>query len=126
MRRLIVVCLVVLVSGALAAPSVLAGSGYPDTAYVEHDLDNVSRSTGRWLADLTRPEWHEAMRSATAQAYLASLGIQLSDIGNGRLHTGLGQWIPGGSVGDPETYNGIPSRRVQFLARTGAKLSGHI
>ncbi|MBV8981191.1 MAG: hypothetical protein JO086_09850 [Acidimicrobiia bacterium] len=125
-RRLLIASVVALVLGALAAPAVLAASDYSDPAYAQHDLDNVSRSTGRHLADLTRPEWHEAMAQATAQSYLAALGIQLADLGNGRIHTGLGEWVPGGSVGDPEVYNAIPSRRVEFLARTGAKLSGHI
>jgi hypothetical protein len=125
-RRLLIACVLALVVGALAAPRVLAGNDYSDPAYAQHDLDNVTRSTGRWLADLTRPEWHQAMQSATAQSYLAALGIQLADLQNGRIHTGLGQWIPGGSVGDPDVYNAIPSRRVEFLARTGAKLSGHV
>lgn len=125
-RRLLVVLLAALVLGAVAIPAALAGNDYSDQAYAEHDADNFTRSTGRHLADLTRPEWHVAAGQATAQSYLAALGIQLSDIGNGRIHTGLGQWIPGGSVGDPEVYNAMPSRRVQFLARTGAKLSGHV
>src|SRR5439155_23577472 len=107
-------------------PSVLAGNDYSDQAYAQHDLDSLTRSSGRHLADLTRPEWHEASGEALAQSYLAALGIQLADINNGRVHTGLGQWIPGGSVGDPEAYNAMPSRRVEFLARTGAKLSGHV
>jgi len=125
-RRLLGVLLAALVLGGIAVPAALAGNDYSDQAYAEHDADNVTRSTGRHLADLTRPEWHIAAGQATAQSYLAALGIQLSDIGNGRIHTGLGQWIPGGSVGDPEVYNKVPSRRVQFLARTGAKLSGHV
>ena len=125
-RRLLVALLAALVLGGIALPAALAGNDYSDPAYAEHDVDNITRSTGRHLADLSRPEWHQASADATAQSYLAALGIQLSDIGNGRLHTGLGQWIPGGSVGDPEAYNAMPSRRVQFLARTGAKLSGHV
>jgi hypothetical protein len=125
-RRVLIACVLALVVGALAAPKVLAGNDYSDPAYAQHDLDNISRSSGRHLADLTRPEWHEAMQSATAQSYLAALGIQLADIPNGRIHTGLGEWVPGGSVGDPEVYNAMPSRRVEFLARTGAKLSGHV
>jgi hypothetical protein len=125
-RRLLIASVVALVVGALAAPAVLAGNDYSDPAYAQHDLDNVSRSSGRHLADLTRPEWHEAMQSATAQSYLAALGVQLADLPNGRIHTGLGEWIPGGSVGDPEVYNAMPSRHVEFLARTGAKLSGHV
>jgi hypothetical protein len=125
-RRLLIASVVALVLGALAAPAVLAGNDYSDPAYAQHDLDNISRSTGRHTSDLTRPEWHQAMQDATAQSYLAALGIQLADISNGRIHTGLGQWIPGGSVGDPEVYNAMPSRRVEFLARTGAKLSGHV
>ncbi|MDQ1375092.1 MAG: hypothetical protein QOJ09_2430 [Actinomycetota bacterium] len=125
-RRVLLACAVALVVGAMAAPAVLAGNDYSDQAYAEHDRDNVTRSAGRHMADLTRPEWHDATRTATAESYLSALGLQLADIPNGRLHTGLGQWIPGGSVGDPETWNSLPYRRVQFLSRTGAKLSGHI
>ena len=125
-RRLLIACVVALVVGLVAAPRVLAGSDYSDQAYAQHDLDNMSRSSERHLADLTRPEWHMAAGEATAQSYLAALGIQLADVNNGRIHTGLGQWVPGGSVGDPEVYNAMPSQRVEFLARTGAKLSGHV
>src|SRR3954447_13601211 len=109
-RRLLIASVVALVLGALAAPAVLAGNDYSDSAYAEHDLDNISRSTGRHTADETRPEWHDATRTATAESYLSALGLQLADIPNGRLHTGLGQWIPGGSVGDPETWNSMPYR----------------
>ena len=66
-RRLLIASVVALVVGALAAPAVLAGNDYSDPAYAQHDLDNVTRSTGRHLADLTRPEWHEAMQEATAK-----------------------------------------------------------
>src|SRR5256714_13408086 len=121
--RLLVAVVVALVLGALVAPRVLAGTDSSDPAYAQHDLDNISRSSGRHLADLTRPEWHVAMQEATAQSYLAALGIQLADLNNGRIHTGLGQWIPGGSVGDPEAYNAMPSRRGGVLARAGAQLA---
>lgn len=112
--------------GALAAPGVLAANDDSDQAYAEHDRDNMSRSAGRHMADMTRPEWHEAAQTATAESYLRALGLQLSELPNGRIKTGLGQWIPGGAVGDPEVWNAIPSRRVQFLTRTGAKLMGHV
>src|SRR5437764_14188350 len=113
--RLLVAVVVALVLGALVAPRVLAGNDYSDPAYAQHDLDNISRSSGRHLADLTRPEWHQAMQAATAQSYLAALGIQLADIPNDRIHPGVGAWVPGGSVGDPEAHNAIPPRRVEFL-----------
>ena len=71
--RLLVAVVVALVLGALVAPRVLAGNDYSDPAYAQHDLDNISRSSGRHLADLTRPEWHVAMQEATAQSYLAAL-----------------------------------------------------
>src|SRR2546423_8107202 len=124
--RLLVAVVVALVLGALVAPRVLAGTDSSDPAYAQHDLDNISRSSGRHLADLTRPEWHVAMQEATAQSYLAALGVQLADLNNGRIHTGLGQWIPGGSVGDPEAYNTMPSRRVGVFGRTRAQPSGHV
>jgi len=125
-RRLLIVLLVAAGLGAATLPAAIAAGDYSDSAYAQHDLDNITRSAGRHRDDMVSPRWHQAMQQATAESYLAALGIQLSDLGNGRIHTGLGQWIPGGSVGDPLTYNGIPSRRVQFLSRTGARLSGHI
>jgi hypothetical protein len=126
MRRVLLACLVALVAGSLLAPAVLAGNDYSDQAYAEHDVDNMSRSAGRHMADLTRPEWHDATRTATAESYLRALGLQFAELPNGRIKTGLGQWIPGGAVGDPEVWNALPSRRVQFLTRTGAKLMGHV
>ena len=125
MRRLLRACVVAGLLAAVAAPHVLADD-YSDQAYAEHDLDNMSRSSGRHMADLTRPEWHDAARTATAESYLRALGLQFAELPNGRIKPGLGQWIPGGPVGDPEVWNALPSRRVQFLTRTGAKLMGHV
>jgi hypothetical protein len=125
-RRVLLAALTALVLCGLVAPAVLAGNDYSDQAYAEHDLDNVTRSAGRHMADLTRPEWHQASQTATAESYLRALGLQFSELGNGRIKTGVGQWVPGGPVGDPEVWNAIPSRRVQFLTRTGAKLMGHV
>ena len=125
MRRVLFGLIAALVAGALVVPAVRADD-YNDPAYAEHDLDNMSRSAGRHMADLTRPEWHEATRTATAESYLRALGLQFAELPNGRVKTGLGQWIPGGAVGDPEAWNALPSRRVQFLTRTGAKLTGHV
>ena len=126
MRRILLGLLVALLLGGLAAPAVIAGNDYSDQAYADHDFDNTSRSSGRHMADLTRPEWHDATRTATAESYLRALGLQFAELPNGRVKTGLGQWIPGGAVGDPEVWNAMPSRRVQFLTRTGAKLTGHV
>ncbi len=126
MRRLLLGFLAALVLGGLATPAVLAGTDYSDQAYAEHDFDNVTRSSARHMADLTRPEWHDATRTATAESYLRALGLQFAELPNGQVKTGLGQWIPGGAVGDPEAWNALPSRRVQFLTRTGAKLTGHV
>jgi hypothetical protein len=126
MRRFTIAVFLAALMAVAAIPLARAADDYSDQAYAEHDLDNITRSAGRHMADITRPEWHEATRAATAESYLAALGLQLADLGNGRIHTGLGQWIPGGSVGDPETWNSLPYRRVQFLSRTGAKLSGHV
>jgi hypothetical protein len=125
MRRFLLACLGAALIGGVVVPGVLADD-YSNQAYAEHDADNMSRSAGRHLADLTRPEWHEATRTATAESYLRALGLQFAELPNGRVKTGLGQWIPGGAVGDPEAWNAMPSRRVQFLTRTGAKLVGHI
>ena len=126
MRRVLLALLTALVVGGLAAPAVLAGNDWSDQAYAEHDADNMARTSGRHMADLTRPEWHDATRTATAESYLRALGLQFAELPNGRVKTGLGQWIPGGAVGDPEVWNALPSRRVQFLTRTGAKLTGHV
>src|SRR4051812_4178689 len=100
MRRLLIVLGLATVLGAVTLPAALAAGDYSDSAYAQHDLDNIPRSAGRHRDDMLSPRWHQAMSQATAESYLAALGIQLSDIGNARIHGGLGQWIPGGSVGD--------------------------
>lgn len=109
---------------ALAAP-VAAQEDYSDPEYREHDQENTFRSRSQARAQLTSPSYLEAFGVVSAQAALERLGRQLNDVRFGRVYGGVG-WVPNFATGDPEAYHDVPRRRVQFLARTGAKLSGNL
>ena len=119
-------------AGLVAASLVLLGgparaaSDYSDSAYRDHDLDNVSRSTARQTGEFTSPEYGSAFAFTAAESWLQAQGNQVGDARSGRVHGGLGQLLPGGAVGDPQHYYDLTPIRVQFLSRTGAKLSGRI
>ncbi len=101
---------------------------YADPAYLQHDVDNVSRSTasGRQLAYLTDPAYGPAFAPAAAESFLTNLGRQVADAPQGRAYLTLGQLLPGGSVGDPRAYHELTPTTVGFLSRTGAKLVGRL
>lgn len=129
MRRLrLVVLSAAVVVGLVAAPSAWAADDYGDPAYLQHDLDNVSRSTatGRQLEYLTDPTYPGAFAPAAAESFLANLGRQVADVPRGRLYATLGQLLPGGAVGDPTASNYLTPTTVGFLSRTGAKLVGRL
>ena len=130
MRRTVRATTVAVVALLLAAPSAHAGepttSDYSDPAYAEYDADNASRSSARQSGQTTDLDYGMAFFDAGWQTWLAAQGNQVADLRDGRLHTGLGQVLPGGAVGDPQAYGTVPTRRIQFLSRTGAKLSGRI
>jgi hypothetical protein len=125
-RPLLVAALALL---SLAAVVPLAqASGYDDPAYLQHDLDNLSRSTasGRQLAYLTDPAYDAAFAPAAAESFLTNLGRQVADLPQGRVYATLGQLLPGGAVGDPTAYHEQTPTTVAFLSRTGAKLVGRV
>src|SRR3546814_6132322 len=94
----------VLVLVALAAP--LPGAradDYSDPAYLQHDIDNVSRAlaSGRQVASLLDPEHAAAFAPAAAETFLTNLGRQVADAPRGRVYATHGQLLPGGAIGDP-------------------------
>ncbi len=118
---------VVLTAGAGAAR---AGNTYSDQDYARHDIDNVGRSSveGRQHAYVTDPAYNQAFTPAAADSFLKNLGRQVADADESRVYGGLGQLLPGGAVGDPTHYYDADVKviPVDFVARTGAKLSGRI
>src|SRR3546814_8295378 len=89
----------VLVLVALAAP--LPGAradDYSDPAYLQHDIDNVSRAlaSGRQVASLLDPEYAAAFAPAAAETFLTNLGRPVADAPRGRVYATLGQLLPGG------------------------------
>lgn len=99
---------------------------YSDDAYREHDMENMARSSARQRGMAMSPEYIQAFMKTGGHAWWDATGNQLADLNAGRVHAGLGQVLPGGAVGDPEAYDEMTPRRIQFLSRTGAKLSGRI
>ena len=103
---------------------------YEDQAYARHDVDNVSRSTWRHTHLFTSPDYEAAMVPVAADTWLQGQGTQLEGLRSGRAYVGAGNILVGGSVGDPRVQNlfpdGVATTGVQFLSRTGAKLSGHV
>lgn len=111
-----------------AAPLARAADGYSNSAYRQHDIDNMSRATvsGRQRAYLTDPAYARAITPASAESFLANLGKQVADIPHGRHYLTLGQLLPGGAVGDPTMYHELHPTTVGFVSRTGAKLVGRL
>ncbi|HZN14020.1 MAG TPA: hypothetical protein VFB78_07125 [Acidimicrobiales bacterium] len=103
-----------------------AADDYTNSAYMQHDLDNMSRSSVRQRKMVTDPDYHLAFMKAAGYSWIDAQRNQLADLNVGRIHLSLGQLLPGGSVGDPQRYFDITPTRIQFLSRTGAKLSGRI
>ena len=105
-----------------------AADTYANQAYLQHDIDNVSRSsvTGRQLAYLTDLKYDAAFTPTAAESFLASLGRQTADVAHGRHYLTLGALLPGGEVGDPTKYHEMTPTVVSFVSRTGAKLVGRL
>jgi dienelactone hydrolase len=101
---------------------------WSDPAYLQHDLDNVSRSTlsGRQLMYLADPTYAAALAPAATQTFLTNVGRQVADLPQGRVYATLGQLLPGGAVGDPHHFYDRTPTPVAFLSRTGAKLVGRL
>jgi dienelactone hydrolase len=129
MRRTRWSLLLVVTAVALLAPHVpVRADDHADAAYLQHDLDNVGRSTvaGRQVASLLDLDYGLAFAPAAAESWLANLGRQVADLPQGRVYGTLGQLLPGGAVGDPTRYGDLDPTTVAFLSRTGAKLVGRL
>lgn len=126
--RLLLVAALALVGLVAGTSAARAGNGYDDPAYLQHDLDNVSRSIvqGRQLAELTDLDYGYAFTPAAAETFLTNLARQVEDLPQGRLYATLGEVLPGGSIGDPFAYGELDPTTVSFLSRTGAKLTGRL
>jgi len=115
---------------ALAAPAVAWAeeepATYEDPAYAEFDVDNMSRSSGRQIGHGSDPAFHGDFAATALESQVENLSDQLREAPNGRVYGGLGQVLPGGSVGDPKAYHEVSSTEVNFLFRSGAKLEGHV
>lgn len=121
-RRAGAAALAIALVGAVAA----GANDYSDDAYREHDTENMARSSARQRGMATSPDYMLAFMKSGGRTWWDASGNQLADLNAGRVHAGLGQVLPGGAVGDPQAYDEMTPRRIQFLSRTGAKLSGRI
>lgn len=121
------VALVALVPGVRAAT---AGGDYSDPQYAYHDQENMARSTWRHVHLFTDPGYEAAFVPVAADTWLQGQGIQAEGVRSGRVYTGAGNILVGGSVGDPRTQNldpnGVVDQQIFFISRTGAKLTGHV
>jgi dienelactone hydrolase len=122
-RRAGAAALAIALLGAAAAAQ---ANDYSDDAYREHDAENMARSSARQRGMATSPDYMLAFMKSGGRTWWDATGNQLADLNTGRVHAGLGQILPGGAVGDPQAYDEMTPRRIQFLSRTGAKLSGRI
>ena len=90
----------------------------------------MSRSTWRHTHLFTDPGYEAAFVPVAADTWLQAQGIQGEGLRSGRVYTGAGNVLVGGSVGDPRDQNlhpsGVVDKQVFFLSRTGAKLTGHV
>jgi hypothetical protein len=119
---LALVAVSVCVPFARAAPT----GGYGDGDYRRFDLDNLVRTTQRQAYELTSPTFGLASLSTANESWLEGMGRQSSDLADLRVYAGVGQIVPGGNVGDPESYNEGRRYEVEFLNREGTKLVGNV
>lgn len=126
-RSLAAIAAIAAVLATLVVPLARADD-YADPAYLQHDLDNLSRSvaSGRQLASLFDPAYAAALTPVASQSFLTNVGRQVADLPHGRVYATLGQLLPGGAVGDPIAYDDLTPTTVGFLSRTGAKLVGRL
>jgi len=125
-RRTTAIAAGALAVAALVAPRIAEADSYDDPVYAEFDIDNMSRSTGRHQVMVADPEYQGDFLATAAESQAENVVDQLREAPNGRVYGGLGQVLPGGSVGDPKAYHEVTSTEVNFLFRSGAKLEGHL
>jgi dienelactone hydrolase len=123
-RRLLPILLLAALATAALAPA--SSDDYTDPAYLEHDLDNYTRARGRMITEGTDPAYHRAFASACLDSQGRAAVTQAADALQGRVYGGVGQATCWWSVGDAPDYFDVTPHRVTFLARTGAKLQGHV
>lgn len=112
--------------GCLLLAPLAQADDYSDDAWRAHDIDNFTRSLQDQPTQPTDPEYLTDFASTATESFVENQLDQIREAGNGRVHGGLGQLLPGGSVGDPKAYHEVTTTEVNFLMRSGAKLEGHI
>lgn len=133
-RRVTAVAIAAAAAAALAAG---AGAGhaqaqapacadYTCADYAQHDLDNYTRGRGKMYRDALTPSYHQKFAGACVDSQARALAKQVEDADDGRVYGGVGQATCWWSVGDAADYNKVRPQRITFLARTGAKLQGHL
>ncbi|MGH9137537.1 MAG: alpha/beta hydrolase family protein [Acidimicrobiales bacterium] len=105
-----------------------ASGDYRDPAFLQHDLDNISRASleAAQVGELLDPTYLQALLQIGGETWLANVDEQLDALASGRAYLGLGQLIPGGAVGDPVAYHEVEPLEANFVTRTGAELQGHL
>ena len=99
---------------------------YSNPDYFAYDRDNMARTTEDQGYHVTNESYREAARETFLDTWLQGLARQNRDFDDGRVYAGLGQILPGGNVGDPETHLDGPRVEVEFLNREGTKLVGNV
>ncbi len=126
-RRLGAVVLAVLVLTSVRADAAPVPNDYTNPEYLQHDLDNYFRARGSQIAQATSPTYTPAFVGAAGDSMLRAAAQQINDLRYGRVYAGFSHYVATyGATGDPEIYFAMTPRRVHFLARTGAKLQGHV
>jgi hypothetical protein len=128
MRRMLAAALSLTAAlGLTAVPAAPAlADDYSDADYRAYDIDAQQRGNGRQPAQLTDVDYGLAFLGAGTDSFLDDMGTVANDLRAGRIYTGGGRYIPGGSAGDPRHYYDVTRTPVAFSARTGAKLQGHV
>lgn len=103
-----------------------APADYEDEAWRTHDIDNATRSLRDQPTQPTDPAYVADFGATALESAIENQLDQLRELPNGRVYGGLGQLLPGGSVGDPQRYHDVTTTEVNFLMRSGAKLEGHL
>lgn len=122
-RRFALLFLLTFTFAVLARPAL---ANYTDPAYVQSDIANMARASGRHSEEFLTPSYTGQFPHAAASTWMDAQARQMGDLPAGRVYGGAGQLLPGGSVGDPRQDREGSRLPVAFLARTGAKLRGHL
>lgn len=99
---------------------------YSDADYRDHDIDNYTRARARMYEEALDPSYHGSFAEACLDSQGRAALQQAGDLPEGRIHGGVGQATCWWSVGHAPDYFDANPHRIQFTARTGAKLQGHI